>query len=177
MSAAEALKTARAAGVELRLDGDDLVLEASAPPPAAVLDLLSRHKPSIAALLRPGRDGWSAQDWQVFFEERAGIAEFDGGLPRPTAEARAFACCVGEWMNRTFERSPPGRCLACGGGDDAHDVLLPHGIQLTGHAWLHSRCWLAWHAGRKAEAAAALAAMGIAAPTEVPDDFGKNGGV
>ena len=82
MSAAEALKAARAAGVELRLDGDDLVLEAAAPPPPVILNLLARHKSEIVALLRPGRDGWSGEDWQVFFEERAGIAEFDGGLPR-----------------------------------------------------------------------------------------------
>ena len=34
--------------------------------------------------------------------ERAGIAEFDGGLPRPEAEALAFECCVVEWLNRTF---------------------------------------------------------------------------
>ena len=115
MSAAEALKAARAAGVELAIDGDDLVLEASAPPPAAVLDLLSRHKAGIVALLRPGDDGWSAEDWQAFFDERAGIAEFDGGLPRAEAEARAFACCVAEWLNRNPVRSPPGRCLGCGG--------------------------------------------------------------
>src|SRR5207342_393585 len=61
----------------------------------------------IVVLLRPGRDGWSAEDWQVFFDERAGIAEFDGGLPRGAAEAGAFACCVVEWLNRNFERSPP----------------------------------------------------------------------
>ena len=55
MSAAEALKAARAAGIELGLDGDDLVLEAASAPPAAVLDALSRHKAEIVALLRPGR--------------------------------------------------------------------------------------------------------------------------
>jgi len=44
MSAAEALKAARAAGIELGIDGADLVLEASAPPTAAVLGLLSRYK-------------------------------------------------------------------------------------------------------------------------------------
>jgi hypothetical protein len=92
MSAAEALKAARAAGIQLGIDGDDLVLEASAPPPPALIDLLSRHKAGIVALMRPGRDGWSAEDWQVFFEERAGIVEFDGGQPRPEAEAQAFAC-------------------------------------------------------------------------------------
>ena len=42
MSASEALKTAQAIGIMIGLDGDDLVLEASTPPPAAVLDALSR---------------------------------------------------------------------------------------------------------------------------------------
>jgi hypothetical protein len=76
-----------------------------------------RHKPGIVALLRPSRDGWSAEDWQAFFDERAGSAEFDSGLPRPQAEVRAFAYCVVEWLNRNFVRSPTGRCLTCGGGD------------------------------------------------------------
>lgn len=161
MSAAEAWRVARDAGIDLHVDGVDLVLEASASPPAAVLDLLTRHKADLIVLLRTGDDGWSAEDWRALFEERAGIAEFDGGLPRPEAEARASECCVVEWLDRNFERSPPGRCLACGGGDRAYDALLPHGIEPTGHVWLHSRCWPAWHAGRKAEAAAALAATGI----------------
>ena len=118
MTAAEALRTARAAGVEIALDGDDLVLEASSPPPEPVLDALSRNKAGIVALLRPGGDGWSADDWQVYFDERAGIAEFDGFLPRLEAEAQAFACCVSEWMNRHPATSSPERCLACHGGGD-----------------------------------------------------------
>ena len=71
MTAAEALRTARAAGVEIALDGDDLVLEASSLPPEPVLDALSKNKAGIAALLRPGGDGWSADDWHVLFR-RAG---------------------------------------------------------------------------------------------------------
>lgn len=161
MSAAEALREARTAGIGLRVEGCDLALEADTPPPAGLLERLARHKPEIVALLRPGRDGWSVEDWQAHFDERAGIAEFDGGLPRPGAEARAFECCVVEWLKRTFERSSTGHCVACGGGDRTHEMLLPHGIEPTGHAWLHSRCWPAWHAGRKAEAVVALKAMGI----------------
>lgn len=161
MSAVEALKTARAAGLDLRVDGDGLVLQAHAPPPPEILDALARYKQEIIGRLRPGRDGWSAEDWLAHFDERAGIAEFDGGLSRPEAEARAFECCVIEWLNRTFERSPSGRCHACGGGDHAQDVLVPHGIEPTGRVWLHSRCWPTWHAGRKAEAVATLRAMGI----------------
>ena len=53
MSAVEALKAARSAGVSVGIDGGDLVLQASAPAPPAVLAALSRHKAAIVALLRP----------------------------------------------------------------------------------------------------------------------------
>jgi hypothetical protein len=156
MSAVEALEAAYAAGVELALDGDDIVLKAASAPPVAVLNALSLHKAEIVALLRPGQGGWSAEDWQAFFDERAGIIEFDGGLPRTGAEAEAFDCCIVEWLNRNPARSPPGRCLGCGEAEHPHDPLLPFGTE-SGHAWLHSRCWPAWHASRQAEAVAALA--------------------
>ena len=168
MTAAEALKAVRAAGVELALDGDDLVLNAASAPPATVLDALSRHKAEIVSLLRPGRDGWSAEDWQVFFDERAGIVEFDGGLPRPKATAQAFACCVAEWLNRNPERSPAGRCLGCGDGEHDHDPLLPYGTEPNSHVWLHSRYGPAWYEARKPKAASVLAAMGISAPVGRP---------
>ena len=115
MSAAQALKAAQAAGIQIGIDGDHLVLEASAAPPAEVLDLLLRHKTGIVTLLQPHRDNWFAEDWQVFFDERAALAEFDGGLPRAEAEGRAFACCVAEWLNREVERSPAEQCLAAEG--------------------------------------------------------------
>ena len=158
MSAALALKSARAVGIRVRIDGDDLELEAETPtPPAsAVLDLLSYYKPDILRLLRPSLDGWSAEDWQVFFDERAAIAEFDGGLPRAEAEARAFACCVAEWLNRNPTPSAPGRCLGCGSGELPGDPLLPFGTDTSGHAWLHRACWSAWHRAREAEAVAAM---------------------
>jgi hypothetical protein len=161
MTAAQALQAAHAAGIQVRIDGDDLLLEAAVPPPAEVIDLLSRNKTVILAMLRPDADGWSAQDWQTFFDERAGIAEFDGGLPRSDAEVQAFACCIVEWLNRNPARSPPGRCLACGDHEHGHDPLLPYGVEPTGYAWLHSRCWEAWYTARKREAVAALKPMGV----------------
>jgi hypothetical protein len=66
MSAAEALKAARAAGIRLGIDGDALTLEASEAPSPGVLDLL-RHKAGIVALLRPANDGWSTEDWLAFW--------------------------------------------------------------------------------------------------------------
>ena len=52
MSAAEALRIARAAGVTVTSDGQDLSLAAPTEPPAAVLDLLRLHKPAIIDLLQ-----------------------------------------------------------------------------------------------------------------------------
>jgi len=161
MSAFQALKAAREAGIRIVIDGDAITLDADAAPPAAVLNLLSRHKAGVVALLRTGSDSWSGEDWRALFDERAGIAEFDGGLPRASAEARAFVCCVAEWLNRNPVRSPPGRCLGCGAGDRAYDKLLPFGTEQTGRAWLHSRCWTGWRASRKVEAVAALSTFGV----------------
>ena len=126
-----------------------------------MLDLLAHHKADILRLLRPTNDGWSPEDWQVFFDERAAIAEFDGGLWRAEAERQAFACCVAEWINRNSTPSAPGWCLACGGGERSCDPLLPFGTQIVGHAWVHRACWPAWYRAREADAIAALASMGI----------------
>ena len=161
MSAVEALHAAKAAGVEVAVNGEDLSLKASSPPPEYVLTGLSRNKAEIIALLHPRDDGWSAEDWQVFFDERAGIAEFDGELLRPDAEVRAFACCIAEWLNRNPVRSSPSRCLDCGAAEQAHDPLLPYGTEPSGHAWLHHQCWPGWYEKRKTNAVVALAEMGI----------------
>ena len=89
-------------------------------------------------------DVWGPEDWQVYFDERAGTAEYDGKLSRQDAEARAFACCVAEWSIRHSVASSPGCCPSSGVGDRPGDlVLVPS------------------HAARRAEAAAALRAMGI----------------
>jgi hypothetical protein len=132
-------------------NGEELVLAPASTAPARVGGV-SRNA---------GTEPWSPEDWRAFFDERAGIAEFDDGLLRSEAEVHAFAGSVNEWMNRNPVTSPPGRCLACGDCEYGYDPLLPYGVEPTGHAWLHSRCWEAWHAARKGEAVAALKAMGI----------------
>ena len=52
MNPIELLQAARAAGISIGVDGADLVLEAAAAPPPALLELLSHHKARIIALLR-----------------------------------------------------------------------------------------------------------------------------
>jgi len=156
MRAAAAIKLARVAGITVGLDGGDLVLEAAVAPPPSVVELLARNKSAIVALLRPGDDGWSAADWRAYYDERAAILEFDGGLSRVEAEVRAFACCVAKWLNTHPASSPPECCAGCGTPDRNGDPLQPFG-----HAWLHSPCWPAWQSGRKAQAVDALNAMDI----------------
>jgi hypothetical protein len=117
MSALRALRTASSLGIEFALDGNDLSLKAASAPPATVLEALRRHKAEIVAMLRSGRDGWSAEDWRLYFEEREAVAEFDGGLPRNEAEAQAFECCIVEWLDRNPAPSAPGHCAGCGGSE------------------------------------------------------------
>ena len=125
--------------------------------------MISRYKTDVIALLRPAQDSWSIEDWQAFFDERAGIAEYDDGRSRQEAEALASEHCVVEWLMRHPVRSRPGFCLGCGRVEDERGVVLPFGTETNGHAWLHFECWPAWHAQRRTEAIGALRAMNISA--------------
>jgi hypothetical protein len=103
------LDAARAIGVEVSLDGDDLVLMAPNAPPADLLEAFSREKAEIITRLRSGEPSWLADDWLVLFDERAAILEFDGGLLREFAELQAIGSCIlnaamSETSGRQIER-------------------------------------------------------------------------
>ena len=161
MNALSVLGLARQAGVRVQLDEDDLELSASSEPPALVLHLLTRHKVEVVALLRSCSHGWSAEDWHAYYNERAGIAEYDGKLSRQLAEAQAFACCVVKWRELNLQPSPPGRCVSCGEGEQPGNPLLPYGIGTFSPACLHDHCWPAWHRARRSEAVEAIKQIGI----------------
>ena len=175
MSAFHALDAARAAGVEVRLDGKDLVLAGASEPPADVLEMLRRHKFSIVALLQEHRppppslqpiEPWDLDQWQAFFNEQ--IRNFEGhGLVRPAAEARAFNSCVAQWLFFKLVITQPGACPICGDPDRPNDPLLAIGM-IGGRYWLHNGCVNAWCTARKAEAFADLAAIGISISEEAP---------
>jgi hypothetical protein len=50
---------------------------------------LSQSVAPLAPVASCRDNDWSEEDWQAAFEERAGILEFDEGLPRPVAERLA----------------------------------------------------------------------------------------
>ncbi len=56
MTAVTALAQALAAGIRVTRDGDNLVLTASNPPPAWVVEPLLRHKTDILTMLSPSAD-------------------------------------------------------------------------------------------------------------------------
>ena len=78
MSALALLMEATAAGLRLRAEGGRLHWRANAPPAPDLLTRLRRQKADLLELL-------------IEVDERAGILEFDGGVPREQAEVQAVA--------------------------------------------------------------------------------------
>ena len=174
MSAAlDIIAQIRAAGGTLKSNGNRLRLRADAPLSPELVDALRACKTEVLALLQSSTGvaqtlsdlavaqtgGWNATDWQALFQERAGIAEFDG-LSRPQTEARAFECCIAEWLHQhPHPPSEPEQCAQCGEAFGGYDGLpfLTEG----GHIWLHDACHAPWYAARRAAAAGALMEMGI----------------
>ncbi len=163
MSAVEALRLARENGVRLGIAGTDLILDADREPAPRVLEAIRRHKAGIVALLTAAEGHWTAEDWRVFYDERAGVAEHDGGLSHDEAERQAFECCVMEWLwQHPPTASGPERCAHCGKplGEPGRDGL-PYLTGDGGHVWMHSGCHGDWTAQRRDEAVAALAILGL----------------
>jgi hypothetical protein len=120
------------------MDGDDLVLEASAPPPAAVLDLLSRHKVDIMTMLRspppelprtpelipplPSLANLSAYDRADAAQAElvAGLHVAARGWPPSWADLATLpsrgcfcTCCKGQRWWRECEAPKGWRCSTC----------------------------------------------------------------
>ena len=159
MSAVEVLRLAQENGIRLGVVGADLILDAAREPEPDVLEALRRNKAAIVALLGADRDEWSAKDWKAFYDERTGIAEFDGRQSRADAEAIAFECCIVEWLDRHPECSNPDRCAWCGEPYRDGNAVVPFGVDSGGHTWLHPECWSDWRQDRRERAQRALQGM------------------
>lgn len=154
------LEQVRAAGGRVLVMNDGVKVRTRAPLPDELVADLRQHKAEIMAALREATGLWGAEDWRAFYEERAAIAEHDGGQSRAEAEETAYECCVIEWMNRNPAPSEPGSCAWCGEDEGPDSIIVAFGTEDAGHAWLHSHCWADWHEHRREEAVHALAAMG-----------------
>jgi hypothetical protein len=161
MIAAKVLRIANRAGVNVRVDGGDLILSGASEPPVRIPDLLSRYKSSVLALLRGPQQHWTSCDWQMYFDWCAFQAKFRDGMAHEAAEARALECCVAGWLTTHPVQSAPGHCLFCAAPEQDENPLLSYGTDDTGHVWLHAMCSYPWSDNRKSNAIAELKALGI----------------
>jgi hypothetical protein len=165
MNHASMLKQARTDGLKITLTPEGEIT-ARGPQPAIAkwTPILRLHRPEIIALLKADAAPvaqWDANDWAAFFNERAAVAEFDGGLSRHEAESMAYRSCVSEWLCQNFQISEPGQCAQCQRGDLSGRLVMPYGDAAHGHTWLHGECWPAWYAHRRLSANAALKSIGL----------------
>ncbi len=97
-SAADLLAELDALGVQLEADGERLRYRPREKVTADLAGRMKMHKAELLAVLATRKTAgrllevaatWPA-DWRELWEERAGIAEYDGNMPRPLAEDWAF---------------------------------------------------------------------------------------
>jgi hypothetical protein len=158
--AAEILACARAQGVAVSLNGDRIVLEGYRPRPTWLVSVVSESKAEIVAELRRTVGG----GWPWLFEERVSHVMRLRNLPRVEAERVAYEMVLVEFLNRNCADTPSDRCAWCGKPETRDSILLPIGVGAR-HSWLHNCCWAEWREGRRAEAIAMLAGMGITEPS------------
>jgi hypothetical protein len=160
MTAADAMRIAKDAGIQVMLDGESLVLAAAIKPPAEVIEILALNKAAIVDLLRGANGGLTFEEWRELFDERAGIGEFEGGLPQEQAEAHAFCHCVDEWLDRNPVRSSAGCCAFCGQSQgQLAEYIWGNSTRDPSEVWLHHECSLAWHRARREKAVETLSVL------------------
>ncbi len=155
---AKLLNDLSASGVLVTRRGDRLVLDG--PADFLTESLIDQIWVSKVEILQEV-DIWSHEDWQAFYDERAGIAEYDGCLLRFEAEAMAFEACIVEWLKRNPAPSKSGSCAHCGQAENDNAVVLPFGTHEITSTWLHSECWPDWHRERRKTAEEFLIGIGI----------------
>jgi hypothetical protein len=110
MSAAQALMTARAAGIRLGIDGVSIVLEADNPPPPQILDMLRAHKPEIIDALRVERSAIIRYLKEHFESSPPGRCAYCGG-DRDPADPFVVLFCGTDPLSFTPAAIPRGsRC-------------------------------------------------------------------
>ena len=82
---------------------------------------------------------WSGDDWQAYFEERAAIREYAGGLRRDEAERLALEDAITHWLclNPVPASDPRCGCIYCNTGEQAFNCLVPV-LTVGGHVWVHN---------------------------------------
>jgi hypothetical protein len=171
---------ARQEGAVLVADGLTLKVVEYDPLKRDLLAALECDAGAIIAVLRgesaircnwqpvPAADQpWGAEDWRTYYSERAAITEYDGNVPRKSAERRAWRQTANRWWFELGSRFPANICAGCGRPLSRSDsIALPHDQRVH-----DADCMIRFGRRWIAEAAEALAKMGIPTPDEImPED-------
>jgi hypothetical protein len=165
-AALDALRHARAAGIGVKVSAGRIDIEVPWGAPPEAIEELRRHEGDIIALLTPGANGMTGEEWIFLFEERAAALEHEGCLPQHEAEARAFEYTLVTWRDRVPAAQTMGICAHCGRRGEPGMQLVPYGTLETGTAVLHTSCWPAWNADRIRRGTDFLNSLGVTADTE-----------
>ena len=174
MSAHMLLSNLAQRGITLEAHGTDLIVEG--PTRELTDDLvvtLKALKADLLAALEPDA-GWGPEDWRAYFDERAGIREHDGKLPREEAECLAFEDTISQWLCRhpPIATAPEQGCVHCRACDREANPLLPV-LASGGHTWVHDRCHAEWLAQRRGQARRELHRVVGPSPTLAADIQGQ----
>ena len=138
-----------------------LKITAPTPLPQALLERVRAAKPVLLEALQLTH--WTDTDWQEYYDERAGIAEYDGRTSREKAEQQAYEACITRWLNMYPQsQSNPDVCPHCNkpnGTPGEQSIAVLNGGE--SHLWLHSTCLAAWQERRVQQAIDALTLNGI----------------
>jgi hypothetical protein len=145
-------------GARLILDGPTAQLTDS------VLAQVRASKEELLRLLDPANNhcSWDVESWQAYFDERAGVREYDGRHERSEAERLALEDTIAHWLqfNLLLAPDPSHACIYCNRAGQPGNPLVaaPTGC---GHVWVHDWCWTSWSKARQHEAYEALLSMGL----------------
>src|SRR5262249_40340199 len=110
------LRDARAARLEIAVDGDRLIVRGPAWAEAVARSLIE-HKAEIIALISADgvtdRETDNTTDWRDLYEQRAAHWSLEGRRSRAEAEALAWGELENRWHRMRGERVPPDICAGC----------------------------------------------------------------
>jgi hypothetical protein len=167
------LNEAHAAGLDVVIDGNKLVVRGPRRAECVARKLLAHKREVMAAVAGVGPstaapitrvDSTDAANWRELYVERAAFRQYEAGYRRDAAEQLAFGEVIELWCRHNPQHYAAGICAGCGqplGGDVLN---LPDGSQVHWEQHYEFACLIAAGLRRKERAVAALAALGLFPP-------------
>jgi hypothetical protein len=158
MHAPALVRKARAAGLVLTREGDELVIRGPKSAEPVARRLLDR-KAEVLVVLAEETAADHAEDWCAFLEERAAFREYEGGYSRREAERLAWDELECRWHRVCGDRVSRDQCAGCLRPIDAVEAL-----DLDDGCRVHLACVTRYGKRWRETAAEGLATLGLRPP-------------